>query len=113
VRGTLLPARVSTQPAQGAPHGGAGRRCGWEKQLQAGGRSSAVKRVLRGSGLLTAPDDCQDISEGTFQGEGQGRDYYKEMSFSESVFSFLLLKDLEKELSRFTKSLRLVGCNVE
>jgi len=104
MRGTLLPARVSTQPAQGAPQGGAGRSCGWEKQLQAGEHPSAVKRVLRGSGLLTAPDHCQDISEGTFQGEGQGRDYYKEMSFSQSVFSFLLLKDLEKELHQVSET---------
>jgi len=38
---------------------------------------SDVKRVLYGSGLHTAPDHHQDISEGTFEDGQQGRIYLK------------------------------------
>lgn len=73
--GTLPPAGVSTQPVRGALHGTVGRSCGRKEQSPAGqGRTgqdlSAVKRVLRGAGLLAPPDHPQDVPEGTFQEEG-------------------------------------------
>ncbi|KAM9211456.1 olfactory receptor 14C36-like [Leptosomus discolor] len=75
--------QVSTQPAQGAPNSSAGRSCGWKQQVVAGEGPSGFTRVLCGSDLLTAPHPPQDISEGTFQ--GQGRDHYKGVSVGTSV----------------------------
>ena len=76
-RGNLLPARVSPQPARGPPHATAGRSCGWKERPpgRAGQGPSDVKRVLCGSGLLTAPDHSQHMSQGTSQEAHQGRGY--------------------------------------
>ena len=78
-----------------------GRSCGWKKQLAAGQGPSADKRVLCGLGLLTAPDHPQDISEGTFQGQGQSRAYYKPEKLScICVFCFLLLGNFQEKWKR-------------
>jgi len=67
---TLPPARVSTQPAQGAPHNtaaeGVGRRIDpWLGR--AGQGPSAVRRALHVSGLLTAPDHPSMFPRALFQ----------------------------------------------
>ena len=88
--GTLLPARVSTQPARGAPHSAAKRICGWKQQPQAGQGPPAVRRVLRGSGLLRAPGRSQDISGADFS-RGRSRQGLAE---KEGTFQSLLFPAL-------------------
>ena len=82
--GTLPPARVITQPAQGAPHGTVGRNCGGKERPPAGQGPSAVERVLCGSGLLTALDLHWTLTEAAFIKEHQSRHSLKG---TESVFS--------------------------
>ena len=69
--GTLLHARVSAQPARGAPHGAVGIGCGWKERCSAG---QGWVLLLRGCCV------CQDKV---------GIDV-KRRSFPGSVFNFLL-----------------------
>ena len=111
--GTLPPARVSTQPAQGAPHGAVERSCGWKERPLAGQGPSAVERVLHGSGLLTAPDHPTTLAEPAFQEESQGRGYLKDEDLSRVCDLSFLLRERGKEMSSLNKSLRVLNCYTE
>ena len=87
--GTLPPARVSSQPACGDPHGAAGKTCGWKDWPPPEQGPSSVHRVPCASGLLTTPDHPRTFLRGHFRRKGRGGITIKIRRFPESEFSLL------------------------
>ena len=88
-----LYAGVSAQPAWGVPDGAVGRIFGWKKRSPEGQGFSPTRRLLHGSGMLTAPVHPHNISKGLIQEEGHAQDNHKDnKNFQNLCYQFPIWK---------------------